>query len=79
MDDFKKMLGANMRKARERRGLTQEQVAASIDVPADVYVRMEQGVVVPRLELFATICHKLGANPDQLLGFSGTRPAEGDG
>lgn len=79
MDDFKKRLGANLRKARTHQGLTQEQVAASVDLPADVYVRMEQGSMVPRLELFVTLCDRLGATPDQLLGFAGTRPPEGEG
>jgi transcriptional regulator with XRE-family HTH domain len=78
MDDFRKMLGANLRKARSRQGLTQDQVAASIDIPTEVYGRIEQGSMVPRLELLVTLCRRLGATPDQLLGFSGPRPA-GDG
>jgi transcriptional regulator with XRE-family HTH domain len=78
MDDFKKRLGANLRRARSRQGLTREQVAASIDLPAEVYERMEQGAMVPRLEAFVTLCNTLGATPDQLLGFSGTRSPEGD-
>ena len=79
MDDFKKMLGANMRKARHHQGLTQEEVAASIDIPTEVYGRMEQGSMIPRLELFVTLCSRLGATPDQLLGFAPFRPTEGDG
>lgn len=74
MDDFKKMLGANLRKARNRQGLSQEQVAASVDLPAEVYGRMERGGMMPRMDLFVTLCHRLGATPDQLLGFQGARP-----
>jgi transcriptional regulator with XRE-family HTH domain len=73
MDDFKKMLGANLRKARRRQGLTQEQVAASIDLPAEVYERIERGAMMPRMELFVTLCNRLDATPDQLLGFSRSR------
>lgn len=78
MEDLKKKLGANMRKARHRQGLTQEEVAASIDIPTEVYGRMERGAMVPRLELFVTLCGRLGATPDQLLGFAPFRPTEGD-
>ena len=79
MDDFRKMLGTNLRKARHRQGLTQEEVAASIDIPTEVYGRMEQGSMVPRLELFVTLCGRLDATSDQLLGFAPFRPTEGDG
>jgi transcriptional regulator with XRE-family HTH domain len=79
MDDFRKKLGANMRKARHHQGLTQEEVAASIDIPTDVYGRMEQGSMIPRLELFVTLCSRLGVTSDQLLGFAPFRPTEEDG
>ncbi|HVG60424.1 MAG TPA: helix-turn-helix transcriptional regulator [Hyalangium sp.] len=79
MDDFMKILGANMRKARHRQGLTQEEVAASIDIPAEVYERMEKGSMVPRLGLFVTLCSRLGTTPNQLLGFGPSPPAEGEG
>jgi transcriptional regulator with XRE-family HTH domain len=79
MDDIKKKLGANMRMARLRRGLTQEQVANSSDIPVEVYGRMERGAVLPRLDLFVTLCDRLGATPDQLLGLSGSRAALREG
>jgi transcriptional regulator with XRE-family HTH domain len=72
--DFTRTLGANMRKARLRLNLTQHQVAESIDLPVDVYGRMERGAMLPRLELFVTLCNRLGATPDQLLGFSRSPP-----
>jgi transcriptional regulator with XRE-family HTH domain len=79
MDDFRKMLGTNMRKARHRQGLTLEEVAASLDLPAEVYGRMEQGSMIPRLGLFVILCSRLGATPNQLLGFPPSRPEKGDG
>lgn len=79
MDDFRKMLGANLRKARHHQGLTQEEVAASIDIPTEVYGRMERGSMIPRLGLFVTLCNTLGVTSDQLLGFAPFRPTERDG
>lgn len=78
MDDFKKRLGANLRRARTRQGITQEQVAASIALPAEVYGRMERGTMMPRMELFIALCNRLGATPNQLLGFPSSRPVTED-
>ncbi|MBN1210566.1 MAG: helix-turn-helix transcriptional regulator [Myxococcaceae bacterium] len=69
MDDLRKRLGANIRKARNRRGLTQAEVAERIDMPVEVYGRMERGSMLPRLERLLVICDALGETPDGLLGF----------
>ncbi|WP_224244806.1 helix-turn-helix domain-containing protein [Hyalangium gracile] len=74
MREFSKVLGSNMRQARQRINLTQEQVAESLDMPVEVYGRMERGSMLPRMEMFVAICRTLGATPDQLLGYSQTRP-----
>jgi transcriptional regulator with XRE-family HTH domain len=63
----KKMLGRNIRQARYRLGLTQEQMAERIDMAPEVYGRMERGHLVPRLERFVAICRVLGESPDQLI------------
>jgi transcriptional regulator with XRE-family HTH domain len=63
----KKTLGRNIRQARYRLGLTQEQMAERIDMAPEVYGRMERGHLVPRLERFVAICRVLGESPDHLI------------
>jgi transcriptional regulator with XRE-family HTH domain len=63
----KKTLGRNIRQARYRLGLTQEQMAERVDMAPEVYGRMERGHLVPRLERFVAICRVLGESPDQLI------------
>ncbi|WP_224244803.1 helix-turn-helix domain-containing protein [Hyalangium gracile] len=65
---LKKTLGANIRKARERLGITQEQMAEMLDMSPEVYGRMERGLIFPRVERLVDICAKLGESADQLLG-----------
>lgn len=73
MDDLGKKLGTNLRKARNRRGLTRAEVAERIDLPEEVYGRMERGFMLPRLERLLVLCETLGETPDKLLGFSRSR------
>jgi DNA-binding XRE family transcriptional regulator len=63
----KRTLGRNIRQARCRLGLTQEQMAERIDMATEVYGRMERGYLVPRLERFVAICRVLGESPDRLI------------
>jgi transcriptional regulator with XRE-family HTH domain len=63
----KRKLGRNIRQARSRLGLTQEQMAERIDMAPEVYGRMERGLLVPRLERFVAICRVLGEAPDRLI------------
>src|SRR4051812_40621674 len=63
----KRTLGRNIRQARCRLGLTQEQMAERIDMAPEVYGRMERGHIVPRLERFVAICRVLGESPDRLI------------
>jgi transcriptional regulator with XRE-family HTH domain len=70
----KRTLGRNIRQARSRLGLTQEQMAELIDMAPEVYGRMERGHIVPRLERFVAICRVLGESPDRLI----SRPGEED-
>ncbi|KFE62298.1 helix-turn-helix domain-containing protein [Hyalangium minutum] len=63
----KKRLGRNIRQARYRLGLTQEQMAELIDMAPEVYGRMERGQLVPRLERFVALCRALGESPDKLI------------
>ena len=63
----KRKLGRNIRQARCRLGLTQEQMAERIDMAPEVYGRMERGHLVPRLERFVALCRALGESPDRLI------------
>jgi len=63
----KRKLGRNIRQARCRLGLTQEQMAERVDMAPEVYGRMERGHLVPRLERFVALCRALGESPDRLI------------
>jgi len=63
----KRRLGRNIRQARCRLGLTQEQMAERINMAPEVYGRMERGHLVPRLERFVALCRALGESPDRLI------------
>lgn len=71
---LKGKLGVNIRNARLRRGLTQEQAAEQIGISPEVYGRLERGGIFPRVSRLLTICEKLGVSADQLLELS---PVEG--
>lgn len=74
----RRLLGANMRTARERMGFTQEHVAALLGISTEVYGRMERGTIFPRMERFMDLCEKLSVPPDRLLGYaSAESPATG--
>jgi transcriptional regulator with XRE-family HTH domain len=64
---LKKILGANIRKARRRLGITQEQMAEMLEMSPEVYGRMERGLIFPRVERLVDICAKLGESADRLL------------
>ncbi len=66
----RKLLGTNIRKARIRMGLTQEQIAELLEMSPEVYGRMERGHIFPRVERLIDICEKLGVSADRLLGLS---------
>jgi transcriptional regulator with XRE-family HTH domain len=72
----KRTLGRNIRQARCRLGLTQEQMAERLDMAPEVYGRMERGHIVPRLERFVAICRVLGESPDRLISQPNEKEAE---
>jgi transcriptional regulator with XRE-family HTH domain len=73
VDSLKRTLGVNMRRARQRKGLSQLQVAEMLDMPVEVYGRMERGSMLPRMERFLEMCHALDASPTRLLGYTRAR------
>lgn len=66
-------LGSNMRRARQRLDFSQAMVAELLDIPLEVYGRIERGVMLPSMRLFVAICDTLGVTPNQLLGNSDPR------
>lgn len=64
---LKKRLGANIRLARLRRGLTQEQAAELIGISTEVYGRLERGGIFPRVVKLTELCEHLKVSADELL------------
>lgn len=60
-------LGANMREARERLGLTQEEVANRSGVHATEVSRMEAGKRDPRVSTLERLAKAVEVTPGQLL------------
>ncbi len=66
----KKILGPNIRGARQRLGLSQARLAEMLEMSTEVLGRMERRKVLPRLERFVLLCEILGVTPDAMLGFT---------
>lgn len=62
-----KAVGQRIKTARERKNMTQEDLAALIDIsPAHISV-IERGTKIPRIDTFAAIANALGVSADELL------------
>ena len=62
-----KAVGQRIKTAREKKNLTQEDLAARIDIsPTHVSV-IERGTKIPRLDTFVSIANVLGVSADELL------------
>jgi transcriptional regulator with XRE-family HTH domain len=72
------ILGAAVRTARVRAGLTQEDVAERIGMASEVYGRMERGQMLPRVENLRRLCLVLNVPPHELLGLETMVPAKGE-
>ncbi len=62
-----KILGANIRKYRTGKGLTQEAVSELIGLSVNYYRQIELGNKTPQLKTFITIAEALEAPADKLL------------
>lgn len=71
---LKKKLGANIKLARLRRGLTQEDAAERIGISTEVYGRLERGGIFPRVVRLTDICEQFGVSADQLLELGPAEP-----
>ena len=62
-------IGDNLRRLRERRYLTQRELAAKAGVSADTIVKLEQDRWEPRLRTIRKLAEALDVHPDELSGF----------
>jgi len=65
--DIVKQLGANIALRRQYAGLTQEQLAASLDITADAMSRIEKGRFAPKLSRLPNIADALGCSVADLF------------
>ena len=62
-----KAVGQRIKAAREKKNMTQEDLAARIDIsPTHVRV-IERGTKIPRVDTFVSIANVLGVSADELL------------
>jgi transcriptional regulator with XRE-family HTH domain len=61
-------LGDAVRAAREAKGLTQAALAEAADVHRTTLVRIEQGQMMPNIEVLTRIADVLGVSLDHLVG-----------
>ncbi|PTL75184.1 helix-turn-helix domain-containing protein [Vitiosangium sp. GDMCC 1.1324] len=78
--DLTIQIGRAAREARQRLGLTQEDVAERVRITAEVYGRIERGDMLPATPTLKRICGVLGISADSLIGLTGpeapqTRPS----
>lgn len=63
---MKILLGKRLRELRVASGLTQEQLAARVNIRNTYVSAIENGTREPRLRLFARICAELGVTMDEV-------------
>jgi transcriptional regulator with XRE-family HTH domain len=68
MPKSRRPLGDAVRAAREAKGLTQAALAAAADVHRTTLVRIEQGQMMPTIEVLTRIADVLGVSLDHLIG-----------
>ncbi len=68
-------VGIAAREARNRAGLTQEEVAERVGISPEVYGRMERGGFLPSTPTLFKLCHVLGVRADVLLGLAAEESA----
>jgi transcriptional regulator with XRE-family HTH domain len=61
-------IGAAARESRLRQGLTQEDVAARLDMATEVYGRLERGTVSPSIFTLRKLCVTLNLSADRMFG-----------
>ena len=67
-------VGKVAREARNRIGLTQEEVAERVGVATEVYGRVERGHMLPSVPTLMRLSRALSLDANELLGFTTERP-----
>ncbi|MEX0616644.1 MAG: helix-turn-helix transcriptional regulator [Candidatus Woykebacteria bacterium] len=62
-------LGKNLKKARQKSGMTQATVAEKAEVHVNYYARIERGEVNPSIEILENIAKALKVNSSEILPF----------
>ena len=62
-----KAVGQRIRAAREKKNLTQEDLAALVEISPTHMSVIERGAKIPRLDTFVAIANALGVSADALL------------
>ena len=71
-------VGANLKRIREQRGVTQSELARMVQVSPPMICQIERGSKAPSLPLGAQIAEALGCNLLELLvGADGKQPLHG--
>ena len=65
--DIRAVLGRNVRKYRDRKGLSQETLAFDADLHRTYVSGVERGVRNPTVEIVAKLATALGVEPHKLL------------
>lgn len=60
-------IGARIKAARIRKGLTQEKLAESVGIGPSHMSHLESGKTVPSMEVFIAVCNVLECSADELL------------
>lgn len=66
---YRTSFGANLRKAREAAGATQDELATLTGIDSTTIVRYESGTREPSLWVCAMLAYQLGTTVDALIGF----------
>lgn len=69
MNDLKVEFGKRLKFLRERKGITQEQLAQSLGKSVSAVAKMEQGLHTPRFAHFEEIVRVLGVHPKEFFDF----------
>jgi transcriptional regulator with XRE-family HTH domain len=70
--DIRRMVGGNVRRCREEGGLSQEELAARMDVDQAYVSRLEAGRMNPTVLTLWHICQALGVQPSRLFETGGS-------
>lgn len=68
MTDLRALVGVNVKRLRQDRGMTQASLADAIQRSVDMVSRLERGDAAPSFETIAALADALGAHPAELFG-----------